>query len=259
MSNQSDPKINTRFASCMNHLKHGSTSKSLFLQNENPDEFFAALESAFEQYQPTTDYDAAMVTRCVHDHWILLRRERTADAFEAALHTRKPDPTYWVPVDLNEMHLIDRYKTEASRAHARSLKNLQTIKKIARDDQRWQHQLEIQKQRLAIHLERFALLKAKSQTPPKPPTPASDSQITQTVYIGFEDGVTTHFETTPTNSQLRRRISESDNIVRTYNFIGGVPPAYEHLVTPDAYHEGAITSVRQTLSFADWQTVIADE
>jgi hypothetical protein len=243
---------NTKIAACLNHLKHGSTAKTLFLPNENPDDFFALLTDAFEQYQPATDHDAALVTRCIHDHWILLRRERAADAFEASLHIRKPDPTYWVPVDLNEVHLFDRYKTEAARAYSRSLRNLQTIQKMTRDDQRWQHQLTKEKQKLAT---------PQTQPPPPPkPTPAPDSPIEQTVYIGFEDGVTTLYETTPTNEQLRPRISESDQILRTYNFIGPVSAAYQHLLKGDnIYREGAITSVHQKLTAAAWKELANSE
>ena len=56
---------------------------------------------------------------------------------------RKPDPTYWIAADVDDIHLLDRYKTEAARSATRSLKNLQTIQKMERDEQRWQLQLEI--------------------------------------------------------------------------------------------------------------------
>jgi hypothetical protein len=250
MSTQPNSKTTTKLASCLNHLKHGSTSKTLFLPDENPENFFSLLEDAFAQYQPATDHDAALVTRCIHDHWILLRRERTADAYEAALHLRKPDPTYWVAVDLHEIHLFDRYKTEAARAHTRSLKNLQTIQKMARDDQRWQLQLAKEKQKLNP---------APDPTPEAEVPPESASHISQTLYIGFEDGVATHYETTPTNEQLRPSISESDQIVRTYNFVGGVPPAYRHLLTGNIYRNGSSTSVCQTLTAAAWEELANSE
>src|SRR5579863_7243346 len=142
MSNQTGPNITGKLASCMNHLTHGGTSESLFIKDEKPEDFFTLLENAFEQHQPAFDQDAILVTRSVRAHWILMRRERTADAYEAALHARKPDPTYWVPIDLHELHLFDRYKTQAARAFTRALKDLQTIQKMARDEQRWQYHLE---------------------------------------------------------------------------------------------------------------------
>jgi hypothetical protein len=99
MKQASDTKLTPKSLSCLNHLKHGSTSKTLFLKDENPEEFFALLENFFLQHQPNFDHDAALVTRAAHDFWIMLRRERTVDAYEKALHTRNPDPTYWVQPD----------------------------------------------------------------------------------------------------------------------------------------------------------------
>ena len=285
MSNQSGPTgLTGKLASCMNNLQHGGTSTSLFLKDEKPEEFFALLENAFQQHQPATDQDAGIVTRSVHDHWILLRRERTADAFEAALHERKPDPRYWVPVDLHEMNLFDRYKTAAARAYTRSLKDLQTIQKMARDEQRWQHQLAMQKQKLSLDVERWELAKqrearltAKSEAKAAqkeeaaieaelpiaaalPPIPIpTQTGIHQTLYIGYEDDITTIYEITPSNGQIRRRISEGGQVTRTYNFVGGVPPAYEHLITPDALRHGASTSVRKTLSFDEWNRLAESE
>jgi hypothetical protein len=57
-----------RLTASLNQLKHGSTSKSLFLKDEKPEEFFALLESAFEQYQPFCETDAGLVSRYVHDY-----------------------------------------------------------------------------------------------------------------------------------------------------------------------------------------------
>ncbi len=78
-----------KFPSCLNHLKHGATATTLFLDDENPDYFFE------------------LVTRTVHDQWILLRPERACDTFEADLH-------------LHEMELLDRCPTTAARAYSLS-------------------------------------------------------------------------------------------------------------------------------------------
>jgi hypothetical protein len=50
------------------------------------------------------------------------------------------------------MHLFDRYKTESARAYTRSLKNLQTIQKMARDEQRSQQLFEREKQKVRRRL-----------------------------------------------------------------------------------------------------------
>ena len=269
MANQSGPTTYTgKLASSMNNLRHGSTAKSLFLSNENPEDFFALLANSFEQYQPAFDQDAALVTRTVHDHWMLLRRERTSDTFEKALHERKPDPSTWEPSELDAVHRFDRYKTEAARSYARSLKTLQTIQKMARDEQKWQHQFAVEKEKLAIEVERWQLLKARqSQTAteeepldPAPEETTNGGDVAQTVYIGYEGGVEHHYETSPTNEQLRSSISPANRIVRTFNFVGGVPPRYQGLLlNKDTWRRGSSTSARKTYSYEEWSQLTANE
>ena len=48
MKQASDPKLTPKSLSCLNHLKHGSTSKTLFLKDENPEEFFALLGVGYD-------------------------------------------------------------------------------------------------------------------------------------------------------------------------------------------------------------------
>ena len=270
MANQSGPTTYTgKLASSMNNLRHGSTAKSLFLSTENPEDFFALLANSFEQYQPAFDQDAALVTRTVHDHWMLLRRERTSDTFEKTLQERKPDPTTWEPSELDAVHRFDRYKTEAARSYARSLKTLQTIQKMARDEQKWQHQFAVEKEKLAIEVERWQLLKARqSQTAteeeplpdPAPEETTNGGDVAQTVYIGYEGGVEHHYETSPTNEQLRSSISPANRIVRTFNFVGGVPPRYQGLLlNKDTWRRGSSTSARKTYSYEEWSQLTANE
>ena len=284
MANQSGPTTFTgKLASCMNNLQHGSTAKTLFLADENPADFFSLLENFFEQYQPAFDHDAALVTRAVHDLWILLRRERTIDAYEKALHTRKPDPTYWVQPDLHEMHLFDRYKTEAARAHTRSLKNLQTIQKMARDEERWQQQLINEKQKLAIQVERWELTRIK-EAPKKMmaeniaeamklATENQDVQvdehgphIPQAVFVVTERDGSQHVGIVPTNDAVHRIIGMANQypqppieVVRTYVFGGPVPPAYHWLTTEDWQRTANDLELRKTLSFDEWRKLAANE
>ncbi len=255
MSNQTGPTtVAGKLASCLNNLRHGGTAKTLFLASENPEDFFNLLDDFFAQYQPSFDHDAALVTRAVRDHWILLRRERTAEAFEKALHDRKPDPTHWLASELHEIHLFDRYKTEAARACARSLKNLQIIQKMARDEQKWQLHLAKQKETFAPDFERW---REQANQPEEPPP--AEPVNKQTLYIGLEKGRETLYETTPTNAQLRPRLLPTDQITRVYNFVGGVPPKYEYLITPDAYRHGSSTSVQKIYSFEEWNNLVATE
>jgi len=276
MANQSGPTTtNGKIASSMNNLRHGGTAKTLFLADEDPEAFFALLLNFFERHQPQCDYDGSLVTRAVHDEWILLRRERTVDAYEKALHTRKPDPTYWVQPDLHEMHLFDRYKTEAARAATRSLKNLQTIQKMARDEQRSQQLFEREKQKLAMDLLRWQQMQrqneaaeiAESFIEEKPViVDEQGPHIPQDLYVSMQDGITHIFDTVPSNDEMHRIIAETSqlsapptHIVRTYIFAGLIPPTYEWLITEESQRTAKDLEIRKPLSFDEWRKLAANE
>ena len=184
------------------------------------------------------------------------------------------------------MTRFNRYKTEASRAYERSLYCLKTIKKIQRDEERWQFHLEAEKTRIAILIERHEIFKARytappfdpdemppdfgeeqgeataaaspdstnpseenSANPPEPPPPPSRESVGQTLFVGVEKGKSVIYETTPSNADLRNSITPNTQIVRTYNFVGSVPPDYQHLLTADAYSSAkAPPSSKPTLS-----------
>ncbi len=263
-----------RSKSCMNHLKHGATATTLFLDDENPDVFFELLEDAFEEHKPASKQSAGIVTRTVHDQWILLRRERACDRMEYELHLKKQHPADWNPSDIHEMELLDRYRTTAARAYSRSLNDLYKLKKTIANEDRWRQHFELQKRRFDLDLERFNLAKAKHQPPP-PAEPEPDlgpeptledipipeaaaeapppaGHVTQVLYIGVENKQTTIYEVTPSNADLRRTLRPSDHVTRTYNFVGSVPPEYQDLITPDAVKWGKSTSVKKTYSYQEW-------
>jgi len=274
--------------SCLNHLKHGATATTLFLDDENPDYFFELLEDAFAEHTPGSKQSAGIVTRTVHDQWILLRRERACDNFEADLHIKKAHPADWADRDMHEMELLDRYRTTAARAYSRSLNDLYKLKKQKTNEDRWRQHFELQKRRFDLDLERFNLAKekaARKKSPPpepdpepdidwekeldellpipaaaKPPQPAAASPaVAQTIYIGTEQGKTIIFEVTPSNAQLRRTLREGHWVLRTYNFVGSVPPEYKHLITEAAVSWGKSTSVQNLYSFKEWSALIANE
>jgi len=269
--------------SCLNHLKHGATATTLFLDDENPDYFFELLEDAFAEHTPGSKQSAGVVTRTVHDQWILLRRERACDNFEADLHIKKAHPADWADRDMHEMELLDRYRTTAARAYSRSLNDLYKLKKQKTNEDRWRQHFELQKRRFDLDLERFNLAKEKAvqkqkQTPPPEPEQNIDWEaeldksfpipeaavelppgpsLVQTLYIGVENKRTVVYEVTPSNTQVRRNLSESAYVIRTYNFVGAVPPEYQHLITPNAVSWGKSTMVKKTYSFAEWSALVA--
>ncbi len=258
-------------ASRLNSLTHGASSRSLFIKDENPADYVALLDGTFEQYQPASDHDAGIVARCVHDQWVLIRRERAADNAEAALFERQPDSVAWTKDDLGGLSLFARYKTEAARAYDRSLHCLKTIKKLHSDEERWKFYLTSQKEKLAIHIERFEIYKKKQNermvneeedldplTDPPPPPPAEHS-VGQTLFIGTDKGKTIIYETTPSNDDLRKILTPDHKVIRTYNFIGAVPAEYQHLVTSEAYTFGKSTCIHKTYTLEEWSKQIESE
>jgi hypothetical protein len=137
------------------------------------------------------------------------------------------------------------------------------------DEQRWQQNLELQKQKF----ERFNPSKKKEE--PAPPTPENKTDhfdddidsgdipesdyvptpgsVTQDLYIGLEGDRVVTYEVTPTNDQLRSQLTASDSVTRIYHFIGGVPSEYQHLVTSDAATWGKSTTVTKVMGFWTWQ------
>jgi hypothetical protein len=127
---------------------------------------------------------------------------------------------------------------------------------MERDEQKWQQQLAREKEKLAADVERWQHLKDKEQPPPEP----EETGVQQILYISYEDGLEEHHETSPTNDQLRRTISKSDHITRTYNFVGGVPPSYKHLLTTGAvWTRGSSTAITKTYSYEEWTQLITKE
>ncbi len=244
-----------------NHLKHGASATTLFLPDEDPSEFFSLLDDAFAEHQPGSKQASGLVTQTVHDYWILLRRQRAADNFEVHLHARLPDSCAWATADLHQMELLDRYRTTAARTHSRSLRNLSNCKRMKRDEARWRQSLELQKRKFAPvpppvseapedHFDDDIEAGEVPVPDSPPPTPGS---VTQDLYIGLEGDKTVIYEVTPSNDQLRGRLTESDQVTRIYHFIGGVPAEYQHLITPDAAKWGKSTTVTKLLEFWEWQ------
>jgi hypothetical protein len=275
-----------RAVSALNHLTHGGTSQTLFLKDEDPDEFFSLLEDAFKYHSPTNSQDSGLVTDTVLARWFLIRRQQTHMYYEAKLHERKPLSTYWVQPDLHELNLFDRYKTQAERALTRALNNVRHIRKDALAENHWQAQHELQKERFALQRERFELAKRKEvkEDPPEPeiPPPAPvtpevpkrediwvdqfGSSIPQDVYVTVEDGVTRIFDLLPTNAEVQQIIDKAEDypyppteVIRMYMFSGRIPPEYEWLITEPWQRKAQNLKLTKSLSFEQWRNLAASE
>jgi len=297
MPHQTGPVTATgRASAAMNSLTHGATSKTLFIAGDNPAEFFALLEDAFTHHQPTNGQDSDLVTDTVFARWFLKRRQAILLSKESRIYERNPEGGDWMASEVNELHTFDRYVTTASRALGRAMANVRHIRKEAQSEQRWQAQHALQKERFALQRERFELAKQKEerlaarqaekelkqqqrQKEPKeepmknPPFPSIEeiaamhlaeegSNVQQTLFIGIDEdnnNATIIYEVTPSNEKIRHTLSENDQITRVYNFVGGVPSEYKHLITPDAISWGVSTSVRKVYSAQEWSSLANTE
>lgn len=163
---------------CLNSLKHGATSRMLFIPGENPQVFYNLLAESFKTHQPASTEDSALVTDLVLARWYLWRRQRSSNKSEFEQYTGHAEEDTLTPADLKTLALFDRYRTQAERTHARALKNVQTIKKNAFNEEKWSAQLELQKRKYDLDLQRFELRReqavAKKKTSPTATPSPSD-------------------------------------------------------------------------------------
>ncbi len=144
---------------CLNGLKHGATSRELFIPGEQPQDFYNLLAESFETHTPSTTEDAAIVTDAVLARWHLWRRQRAHYKREFEIFEKEPQENSPQLAGLKELELFDRYCTTAERKLNRALVNLHRVKKSALDHEKWQAQHALQKQRFDLDRERFEFRK----------------------------------------------------------------------------------------------------
>ncbi len=164
---------------CLNSLKHGATSRMLFIPGENPQDFYNLLAESFETHQPASTEDSALVTDLVVARWYLWRRQRSSNKSEFEQYSSHAEEDTLTPADLKTLALFDRYRTQAERTHARALKNVQTIQKNAFNAEKWRAQLELQKRKYDLDLQRFELRREQAMAKKKTSKTATPSPETQ--------------------------------------------------------------------------------
>ena len=145
----------------LNSLKHGATSKQLFIPGEDPEAFLSMLQENFRYYKPVTEQQAALVEDATISHWRLARVQRVHSENEFNHYTAKPDVIDWNNQDMDRLNKFDRYKTQAERSLQRALYNLLAFHKENVRTRQWQQLHELRQQKFAIQRERFELAKAR--------------------------------------------------------------------------------------------------
>jgi hypothetical protein len=162
MSTAAAPAFNPSTAHTrLNSLKHGATSKQLFIPGEDPQAFMAMLQENFGYYKPVTEQQAALVEDATIAHWHFARVQRVHGENEFNHYTAKPDVVDWNNQDMDRLNKFDRYKTHAERSLQRALHSLLAFHKENVRTRQWQQLHELRQQKFAIQRERFELAKAR--------------------------------------------------------------------------------------------------
>ena len=148
---------------CLNSLKHGGSSRMMFIPGEQPQDFYKYLAESFETHKPVTTEDSALVTDAVVARWFLWRRQRAHYKREFEIFNEADQQDSPSPSGLAELERFDRYRTQAERALNRAIKNLQTIKKDTLSEEKWRAQLELQKEKFQFQLKNFELRQGQHQ------------------------------------------------------------------------------------------------
>ncbi len=149
--------------SCFSALKHRAAAQNLYIPGEDPAQFEALVEEAFEQYQPATILDASFVYDSVHARWMLWRRQRAQSDLEQKFNQTFGDASHWSKDQFHLTQLCDRYVTSAERSLNRALSNLRAVKKDESQEARWRDMHCIQRERLALQREKFEHAKQKEE------------------------------------------------------------------------------------------------
>ncbi len=257
----------------LNALKHGASAKTLFLPTEDPAQFDALLDDAFEQYKPANAQDSDLVYDSVEARWFLRRRQHIRASSELELHLREPNCTSWSPEDLHQLGIFDRYCTTAERAFRRALVNVRFIHTEAVKEHHWREQLDLRKQSLEIAQAKEARLSSQSlkeeiKSHREATAPIQRDVIVQRAFISVnEDGATILDQFFPSNDQVRKLIETASqfpnplqSIVRHYSFLNDIPQEY-HFLVPNGFERNADAryQIRQEMDFTQFLELASRE
>ena len=259
---------NTSGDSSLNALRHAAAAERMFVDDENPQDFIAMLDDLFAQYQPANAQAASMVYDYTKSRWILDRRQRIHDDFEAFI--LQVPPQAWSGEDINRLNLFDRYLSQGQLRLRRAFANLQTIRKDELAQEKWREHLSLQKQKLALDIQRFEFQKAKhahkfkqekeeeaakqeaeaalealaqyqESLKPVQTDPELGPVLVQRSFIRVENGETIIDQIIPPHATLRELIDNRAQfhnppnfVVRYFTFLNGIPHDYEFLIEAGA-------------------------
>ncbi len=265
---------------CLNGLKHGGTSRTLFICGEDPQEFYSLLNEQFETHQPSNTEDGHVVKDLVLARWYLLRRQRAYNKRESELYNEASQEDSPSLQAIKELGNYERYMIQAERAHQRATKNVATIKKAKQATEKWRDQLAIHTAKLDLQRKQFEFREQQQKAKLKGPPPASpvrynadhECVIFQQVTVTENTDATVTVAAEPANEVVRHLIANADrNVTRpqrvmcNFTFTNGVvPPSYEWTMEgldreEDPSDPRPADGVCRTLTFDRWLERTATE
>ena len=206
--------------SSANAVTHGVTSKRLFLQGENEEEFADLWAGWMLQYPPESPAEVAMVEQLAKCEWFARRAERRYLEVEERLQAKHAGD--WEEEEFRRLERILRYKTTAERAFQRALAVVRQLRKDRLQEAREEERAEAAEEKAS---EKAAGKRVVYEGTGKNRKPVF-CVLEQWMEIRVTDGVTTT-EYIPTNAELRKMGAESaavpQMVYRRMNFPDGVP------------------------------------
>ena len=268
---------------CLNGLKHGGRSTTLFVPGENPQEFYWLLNEQFEIHRPSNTEEGHLVKDLVVARWHLSRRQRTYNKRESELYGEASQEDSPTEKALEQLSVYERYRTQAERALQRATKNVMTIKKHKQTNEKWREQLAFHMSKLKLQQDQFDFRKQQAEindfrpkkTPVEPPPPIrfnkqNECIIHQEATITEQPGGAVTVAAQPSNEEVRNIIQNADRYInspifvrRIFTFTNGlVPRSYSWAMngidrSPDG--RSPRTDITLNMDFDRWLSLAASE
>ena len=246
----------------LNAAKHFCTSRTLIIGDEDWDEFNSLVEEFTREYKPRTRLDKHWVEGAARSLWISRRSTKEFDSMMQRLSADGRTPSQWDPQQQAEHDRLLRYRKSDQREFERAYRGVEHLRTRRAQRRREKRAIAVADATIACKKAQLKDLESKTTapTPPPPPPPAEPEIWDQRVFVKIIDGaVTTRIY--PTNANFRllaaTEAAPDTQLLRTFRFVHGVPPAFEWMFKPEHRQPGVTYSQRMPLQ--TWLALTEEE
>jgi hypothetical protein len=232
----------------LNAAKHFCTSRTLIIGDEDWDEFNSLVEEFTREYKPRTKLDKHWVEGAARSLWFSRRSTKEFDAMMQRLSAGDLTPATWDPQQQAEHDRLLRYRKSDQREFERAYRGVEHLR--TRRAQRRREKRAIATTNATVARQNAQTKALESKIPAPTPPPAEPDLWDQRVLVEIIDGaVTTRIY--PTNEEFRTAAATDaapdTQVLRTFRFPHGVPPAFEWMFKPEHRQPGVTYSQRMPL------------